>query len=96
VAGVEPALGAVADVVRGRLDLFAATTMLGDTPVPVLPREAVAADLLAHGGLSLGLLGLTLRLAGEPPIDVDEVREILEAARRGQSFQPPLELLDVA
>lgn len=96
VAGVEVATGAVADVVRARLDLFAAPVLLADTPVPTLSREAVAADLLARGGLSLGLLGVMLRLANQPPIDIDEVREILKAARRGESFQPLLELLDVA
>ena len=96
VSGVEPTAGAVADVLRARLDLFSTRLPLGETPVPVLSAAAVAAHLLAQGGLSLGLLGIMLRLVGPRSIDVDEVREILKAARQGERFQPLLELLDVA
>ena len=54
------------------------------------------AQLLGRGGLVLGLAGSLLRLANDPPIDVDEVREVLKAARLGDRFQPLLELLQVA
>jgi hypothetical protein len=37
-----------------------------------------------------------LRLANDPPIDPDEVRELLKTARRPERFQPLLELLNVA
>ena len=93
-AGVEPDRGAVAEVLRARLDLFGTTVVLPDGErVPVLRREAVIAQLLAQGGLALGLTGVILAITG--PIDADEVREILKAARQGDRFQPLLELLDV-
>jgi hypothetical protein len=47
-------------------------------------------------GFALALAGMVIRLANEPPVDVDEVRELLKAARQGDRFQPLLELLDVA
>jgi hypothetical protein len=95
VAGLETDTSPVAEVVRRRLDLFATSVLLADgTSVPTLTKEAVAAGLLAQGGFALALLGTLLRVC--PPIDPDDVREILKAARQGDRFQPFLELLDVA
>jgi hypothetical protein len=93
IAGIDAAESPVAEVVRANLALFSAPILLGGVTVPTLTREAVAADLLARGGLSLGVLGVMLRVG---PVDADEVREILKAARQGERFQPLLELLDVA
>lgn len=94
IAGLQTDTSPVAEVVRRRLDLFSTSVPLGDgTSVPTLTREAVAAELLARRGLSLGLLGTLLQVSA--PIDQDEVREILKAARQGDHFQPLLELLDV-
>lgn len=87
----------MAAVLRPRLDLFTTNVTLADgTVVPTLTREAVLAQLLAQGGLAIALAGSIVALANRPPIDVDEVREILKAAGRGECFQPLLELLDVA
>ncbi len=95
--GVEPDQSAVGEVLRARLDLFTVRVSLADgTTMAVLSREAVLAELLEAGGLSVGLAGLLVRLAAEPPLDVDEVREILKAARQPERFQPLLELLAVA
>ena len=97
VPGIEPDSGPVADVLRARLDLFGATATLGDgTPVPVLSRDAVVAELLSRGGLALGLAGTLIRVCDQPAVDPDEVREILKAACQGERFQPLLELLSVA
>ncbi len=96
-AGVEADLSAVAEVLRHRLDLYSTTVELSEgVRVTTLRREAVMAQLLGRGGLVLGLAGSLLRLANDPPIDVDEVREVLKAARLGDRFQPLLELLQVA
>jgi hypothetical protein len=85
----------VATFVRVRLDLFATVLRLADgTAVPVLSREAVTAQLLGRGGLSVGLAGLLVRLCR--PLDADEVREILKAAGQPERFQPLQELLAVA
>jgi hypothetical protein len=83
--------------VLGHSNLFTVELGLrrGDA-LPVLRREAVLAELLGDGGLALALAGMMLRLANEPPVDVDEVRELLKAARQGDRFQPLLELLEVA
>jgi len=94
---VESDRGAVADALRHRLDLFTTTLVLADgTRVPVLTREAVLAQLLSQSGLALGLAGTVLMVAGQPPVDPDEVRAILKAACQGDRFQPLLELLAVA
>lgn len=96
-AGVEADRSAVAEVLRHRLDLYSTTVELsGGVRVTTLRREAVMAQLLGRDGLVLGLSGSLLRLANDPPIDVDEVREVLKAARLGDRFQPLLELLQVA
>ena len=96
VEGVVEATGPIVDALRTRLDLFSTTVTLHDgTQVPVLSLEAVLAQLLARGGLALGLVGMLVRLCGTS-IDVDEVREILKSARQGDRFQPLLELMDVA
>lgn len=104
VLGAHPPAGAVADtseigaVVTARLDLFTVRLVVGGRSIPALAREAVLAELLAQGGLSLGLAGLVLRLAqgsSVAPIDVDEVRELLKAARLPERFQPMLELIHV-
>lgn len=95
IAEIGPDRSAIADLVRSRLDLFGTTVALADgTRIPVVTREAAIAQLLVRGGLALGLAGLMLRFAS-PPIDPDDVREILKAARQGERFQPLLELLDV-
>ncbi len=79
------------------MPLFAMQVALSEeTVIPTLSREAVLAQLLDLGGLALGLAGLLVRLANHPPVDVDNVRELLKAARRPERFQPLLELLDVA
>lgn len=97
IAGVEQDVREVGDVLRSRLDLFSTTVRLpGGPDVQALTREAVLAELLSDGGLALGLAGMLIRLANDPPADVDEVREILKAARQGDRFQPLLELLEVA
>jgi hypothetical protein len=97
IRGATADLGAVAETVRHRLDLFSTIIRLSDgTEVPVLSREAVLADLLSKGGLAVGVAGVLLRVAGDPPVDTDEVREILKAARMGHLFQPMLELMDGA
>jgi hypothetical protein len=96
VRGVAEAAGPVVDVLRARLDLFTTELTLTDgTRVPVLTVDAVLAQLLARGGLALGLAGLLVRLCASS-VDADEVREILKAARQGDRFQPLLELIDVA
>jgi len=66
------------------------------TVVPVLSREAVLAQMLEQGGLSIGLAGTLIQVGGEPPIDVDEVRELLKAARQNERFQLLLELVQIA
>ncbi|MBN2497481.1 MAG: hypothetical protein JXR96_23010 [Deltaproteobacteria bacterium] len=96
-SGIEPDQSAVAEALRPRLELFTCGLDIGaGEAVPALRREAVMAQLLGRAGLALGLAGILLRLANDPPIDVDEVREILKAARLGDRFQPLLELLHVA
>jgi hypothetical protein len=95
--GVVRGSGSVAGVVSGQLPLFSTMATWSDgTVLPVLRREAVLAELLERGGLAIGLAGTVLRLANDPPIDPDEVRELLKAARRPERFQPLLELLNVA
>ena len=97
VPGVERDVGVITEVLRERLPLVSTIVTLADgTSVPTLSREAVIAQLLALGGLAVGLAGTLIHVANVPPIDVDEVREILKAARQGERFQPLLELLDVA
>ncbi|HEY3355299.1 MAG TPA: hypothetical protein VGQ83_18770 [Polyangia bacterium] len=95
--GVETDRDPVAELVGGHLDLFATTARLADgSEIPALSREAVVAELLARGGLALALVGLLLRHQGDRPLDVDEVREILKAARQGEAFPPLAELIDAA
>lgn len=97
MSGVVAAEGAIADVLRHRMDLYSRPLPLLDgTLVPTLTREAVLAELLSRGGLALGLAGILIGRAGDPPIDADDVRDILKAARQGERFQPLLELLQVA
>ena len=96
IPGFEPEGGPVAEELAGRIDLHRTTVTLADgTRVPVLSREAVLAQLLERGGLSLGLAGILIRICSDPPIDTDDVRDILKAARQGERFQPLLELLAV-
>jgi hypothetical protein len=95
--GIERDRDRVAEVVAGRIESYAVELRLDDgTVVRGLSREAVLAQLLARGGLAIGLAGSLVRLADTPPVDVDEVRELLKAARAGERFQPLLELLQVA
>ena len=97
VPGLALDSSSVAGIVASQLPLFATTvTWVDGTVLDVLRREAVLAELLERGGLAIGLAGLLIRLAGNPPIDPDEVRELLKAARHPERFQPLLELLDVA
>lgn len=94
--GLRVATGPVEDVVRSSWPLFASSVALADgATVPVLTREAVLATLLSRGGLAIGLAGIMLRGTREP-IDPDDVRELLKAARQPERYQPLLELLDVA
>ena len=94
--GAEAETSALAEVLRHRLDLYRTTVWLGGTELPVLTKEAVVAQLLSQGGLAIGLVATLLRVACDPPLDVDVVRELLKAARQGERYQPLLELLDVA
>jgi hypothetical protein len=95
--GVHADRSEVAGVVRNEISLFSADVTLADgTVVPTLSREAVLAQLLEQGGLSIGLAGTLIQVAGDPPIDVDEVRELLKAARQNERFQPLLELVQIA
>jgi hypothetical protein len=88
---------AVADAVRPVLALFTRNVVLADgTEVPTLSREAVLAELLGRGGLAIGLAGTLMQLANDPPIEIDEVRELLKAARLSERFQPLLELVQIA
>jgi hypothetical protein len=96
MSGAEAETGALAEVLRHRLDLYRTTVRLGHTELPVLTKEAVVAQLLSQGGLAIGLVAALLRVACDPPLDVDVVRELLKAARQGERYQPLLELLDVA
>lgn len=48
------------------------------------------AQLFDRGGLAISLAGKRLHSAHEREIDIDEVRELLKAARRGDRFQPEL------
>jgi hypothetical protein len=95
--GVRPDPSEVATVIRRNVALFSENVVLADgTVVPVLSREAVLAQMLEQGGLSIGLAGTLIQVGGEPPIDVDEVRELLKAARQNERFQPLLELVQIA
>ena len=95
--GLECDSSRVALVVRRRLDLFATIAQWVDgTRVPVLSRDALLAQLLAQGGLAIGLAGLVVRLCRRPRLDPDVVREILKAAGQPDRFQPLHELLAVA
>jgi len=97
VAGAEFDSSAVARVLRHRLDLFAAVLELVDgTRIAVPTREAVIAQLLARGGLALGLIASMLRVQPDSVLDTDEVRDLLKDARLSERYQPLLELLDVA
>lgn len=97
VDGVTRDVSPVAMVLQQRLELFVREIRLRDgTSVRTLSREAVLAQLLAKGGLAIALAGALLSVTRETPIDPDDVREILKAARQGERFQPLLELLDVA
>lgn len=97
LAGIALDTSPVAGVVRERLDLFGQQVVLADgTAVPTLRREAILAELLARAGLAIALAGSVVGVARLPPIDPDEVRELLKAARQGERFQPLLELMDVA
>lgn len=85
---------AVAQVLVAALPVYTETVTLPHGPtLRVLSREAVLAQLLAKGGLAIALAGMLLRVANEPPIDPDVVREVLKGARLGDRFQPLLELL---
>ncbi|HEY3237448.1 MAG TPA: hypothetical protein VGJ84_22205 [Polyangiaceae bacterium] len=95
--GVSSDRSAVADAVRPVLALFTRNVVLADgTEVPTLSREAVLAELLGRGGLAIGLAGTLMQLANDPPIEIDEVRELLKAARLSERFQPLLELVQIA
>jgi len=97
VAGAEFDSSAVAQLLRHRLDSFGTTVELADgTRIPVPTREAVVAQLLARGGLALGLVASMLRVQPDAALDTDEVRDLLKAARLSERYQPLLELLDVA
>ncbi|MBI2378629.1 MAG: hypothetical protein HYV07_31825 [Deltaproteobacteria bacterium] len=89
--------GHVAEVLAANLALFTTSVRLAEgTRLSVLTREAVLAQLLERGGLAVGLAGLLVKLTRNGGIDVDEIRELLKAARESHRFQPMLELLDLA
>ena len=92
-AGTELDTGPVAAVLRDKLELFTARPVVAGHALPTLCREATLAELLSLGGLRVGLAGILLRVANDPPIDPDDVRDILKAARQPEPFQPLLELL---
>jgi len=95
--GATRATGPVADAILGAIELYAEPLALPDGPtLEVLSREAVLAQLLARGGLAIGLAGLLLRVTKDRPIDPDVVREVLKSARLGERFQPLHELLAIA
>lgn len=88
---------AVGDVVRGAWGAHTAVVALADgTLVPVVSRDVTLAMLLARGGLAIGLAGMVVRICRTPPVDPDDIRDLLKAARQGERFQPLLELLAVA
>lgn len=95
VPGFEEDRSQVAETLRANLGLFVTRVVLPGTTggIEVLSREALLAQLLAEGMLSIALAGSVLKVAGKPPVDPDHVREILKAARLGDKFQPMLELV---
>lgn len=94
VSGFDEDSSPVAQILQADLAFFTVTVTIDAIAVRVISREAALAQLLAEAGLSIALAGSVLKVAGSPPIDVDQVREILKAARLGDRFQPMLELVD--
>lgn len=94
VSGFDEDSSPVAQILRDDLAFFTVTVTIDAIAVRVISREATLAQLLAEASLSIALGGSVLKVAGSPPIDVDQVREILKAARLGDRFQPMLELVD--
>ena len=94
VVGFDEDASRVGEVVRDDLAFFTVMVTIDAIAVRVISREATLAQLLAEASLSIALAGSVLKVANSPPIDVDQVREILKAARLGDRFQPMLELVD--
>lgn len=97
IEGITSDASAVAEVARHRLDMNSAAVELAGGPplqLRVLSREATLAQLLERGGLAIGLAGQLLQATRSVPIDLDDVRDLLKAARLGERFQPVLELID--